>query len=177
MGIRLVELVCQDCGYFMALDAPAAETHSAQGTRVAAAPVYNAGRRGIASYDNSHLRAGLLQLEKQVIVSFSFLSMALGNYLLNPLFQLESMEVYSFKQLFFAGLCLAGLAALALFIDWRGFKQLALGVVCLVVVINLWPLQQVAQLKTQLILYKFIVDELVLVWFTILLYREILRTR
>lgn len=179
MGIRLGELVCQECGYFMAVDAPEAQAGYAARPRpkIAAPPVFNAGRRGIASYDDSHRGQARLQLQKWVLISFTFLSMSLGNYLLNPAFQLESMEVYAFKPLFFAGLFLAGFAALALFIDWRGFKQFVLALVCLVIVLNLWPLYHVSQLKTQLILYKLCADELLLIWLAILLYRETLKTR
>ena len=179
MGIRLGELVCQACGYFMAIDAPDVHAGGAGKARgkVAAAPVFKAGRRGIAVYDDSHIQAGWRRFEKWALIVLLFMFVPLGNYLLNPAYRLESMEVYSFKSLFFAGLFFAAFVALALFIDWRGFKLLVLSLVCLAIVMNLWQIHHVSQLKTQLILYKQLADEILLVWLAILLYRETARTR
>ncbi len=176
MGIRLGEFVCGGCGYFMALDAPDAKPGLRRSAK-SAAPVFNAGRRGIALYGNSHAKADRLKLEKWIIIALSFLSMSFGNYLLNPAFMLESMPEYPFKSLFFAGVFSAGLMALALFIDWRGFKLLVLVLVCLTIIFNLWSLHTVSQLKTQLILYKLLADEMILVWLAILLFRDTARTR
>lgn len=181
MLFRLSEFECTGCGHFMQ-DEPPSDDHqlSAAATQIRRAvretPFAAPGASsGLAKHDDSQRQAlcgNWLRILFLTMAFTEFVAMGLLVQHFNPDATITSEFI---RSLVVGGVLLTGFAALTLFVDWRAFKIFVLVLTLLAIGVYLVEFTHVWSGEHQLPVVRLMADLIVLGWFAILNFKDIIR--
>jgi len=173
LRVRLRELECPACGYFRPLKASPQADSGEIPPPARIAPKRAPASPSLVTYEREPPWQRSLPLERILLLVVLLLVQLVGNHLLRTDYLLHFNLELQLRQIVLGSVVITGIAALLLYADWRIYARWCLAIPLLLALLTAWGLFSAVGLQSTLLLCKYAIDLLLLIWFATVFARGI----